>query len=41
MATGTSAEEILGEYPQLTMDDILACVAYASEMTRERTVHTA
>ena len=41
LATGTSAEEILEEYPQLTMDDILACVAYASEMTRERTVHTA
>ncbi len=41
LATGTSAEEILKEYPQLTMEDILACVAYGSEMTRERTVHTA
>jgi len=37
---GSSTEEILEEYPQL-MDDILASVAYASEMTRERTVHTA
>lgn len=41
LATGTSAEEILKEYPQLTMEDIRACVAYGSEMTRERTVHTA
>jgi len=30
LATGTSTEDILEEYPQLTMDDILACVAYAS-----------
>lgn len=41
LATGTSAEDILKDYPQLTMEDIRACVAYASEMTRERTVHTA
>jgi len=41
LATGTSPEEILKEYPQLSMEDILACVAYGSEMTRERTVHTA
>ncbi len=40
LATGTGAQEILEQYPQLTMDDIHACVAYASEMTRERTVHT-
>jgi uncharacterized protein (DUF433 family) len=40
MASGSTAEEILEEYPQLTREDIRACVAYASEMTRERTVHT-
>jgi uncharacterized protein (DUF433 family) len=36
-----SNEEILKEYPQLTLADIRACVAHGSEMTRERTVHTA
>jgi uncharacterized protein (DUF433 family) len=41
LATGSSAEEILEEYPQLTLEDIRACVAYGSEMTRERTVHNA
>lgn len=40
LATGMTTEEILKEYPQLTGQDIRACVAYASEMTRERTVHT-
>jgi uncharacterized protein (DUF433 family) len=39
LASGMSADEILVEYPQLTPDDIRACLAYASEMTRERTVH--
>ena len=38
LATGSTFDEILAEYPQLTEDDIRACLAYASEMTRERTV---
>jgi len=41
LASGMSVEEILNQYPQLTAEDIRACVAYGSEMTRERTVHTA
>jgi len=40
LASGTSTEEILRDYPQLVPEDVLACVAYASEMTRERTVRT-
>jgi uncharacterized protein (DUF433 family) len=40
LASGTTVEEILEDYPQLTADDVRACVAYGSEMTRERTVHT-
>ncbi|MBI4568335.1 MAG: DUF433 domain-containing protein [Planctomycetes bacterium] len=40
LASGTTAEEVLVEYPQICKEDILACIAYASEMTRERTVHT-
>ena len=38
LATGSTVDEILEQYPQLTVDDIRACLAYASEMTRERTV---
>ncbi|MBI5850324.1 MAG: DUF433 domain-containing protein [Planctomycetes bacterium] len=41
LASGMEVEEILRDYPQLTVEDIRACVAYGSEMTRERTVHTA
>jgi uncharacterized protein (DUF433 family) len=40
LASGMTTEEILNEYPQLTVEDIRACVAYGSEMTRGRTVHT-
>ena len=38
LASGMSAEEILREYPDLTGEDILACVAYGAEMARERYV---
>lgn len=38
LASGLSIEEILEEYPQLTRDDILACMAYGAEMSRERFV---
>ncbi len=30
LASGLSAEEIVQEYPQLTKEDVRACVAYAS-----------
>ena len=39
LAAGQSFEDVLAEYPQLTNEDLRACIAYASEMTRERTVH--
>jgi uncharacterized protein (DUF433 family) len=41
LAGGMSMDAILGDYPQLTLEDLLACIAFASEMTRERTVHVA
>lgn len=41
LASGVAQEEILREYPQLNADDIRACIAFGSEMTRERTVHVA
>ena len=41
LASGMTVDEVLAEYPQLSAEDIQACLAYASEMTRERTVHIA
>jgi uncharacterized protein (DUF433 family) len=38
LAGGTSTREILSDYPQLEEADILACIAYGSEMARERYV---
>ncbi len=39
LATGMSHEDIRAEYPELTDEDILACLAYAAD--RERRVLTA
>ncbi|MFZ4777082.1 MAG: DUF433 domain-containing protein [Terrimicrobiaceae bacterium] len=36
LANGMSTEEVLSEYPQLAREDILACIGYGSEMSRER-----
>ncbi|HLC15840.1 MAG TPA: DUF433 domain-containing protein [Thermodesulfovibrionia bacterium] len=36
LANGTSIEEILNEYPQLTKEDVLAAIAYGAEMSREK-----
>ena len=38
LAAGESAAEILENYPGLVENDILACIAYGSEMSRERYV---
>jgi uncharacterized protein (DUF433 family) len=38
MADGCTEAEILEQYPGLEPDDLRACIAYASEMTRERLV---
>jgi len=38
LANGISMEELIGEYPQLTIDDIRAAIAYGAEMSRERYV---
>ena len=38
MADGCTEEKILAQYPGLESDDLRACIAYASEMTRERLV---
>ncbi len=38
LASGATIEELLDDYPQLQRDDILACIAYGAEMSRERYV---
>jgi uncharacterized protein (DUF433 family) len=38
LASGMTVEEILAEYPQLTVEDIHAAIAYGAEMSRERYV---
>jgi uncharacterized protein (DUF433 family) len=39
LAAGMSHQEILADYPELTEDDIRACLAYAAD--RERRILTA
>jgi uncharacterized protein (DUF433 family) len=38
LASGMSIEELLEQYPGLHKVDILACIAYGAEMSRERYV---
>ncbi len=38
LASGSSAQEILAMYPGIELADIQACIAYGSEMSRERFV---
>ena len=38
LANGMTMNEILEEYPQLTIEDIRAVLSYGAEMTRERYV---
>ena len=39
LAGGMQITEVLDDYPQLTEEDIRACIAYGSEMSRERYVN--
>lgn len=36
LASGTTAAEVLKEYPQLIHEDVLAAIAYGSEAAREQ-----
>lgn len=38
LAGGMTPEEILENYPGLTLEDVQACIAYGAEMARERYV---
>lgn len=36
LANGDSVDDILAAYPDLSRDDVQACLAYAARMARER-----
>ena len=38
LAAGMTAEEIVEEYPTLTVEDVHAAIAYAAELAHERMV---
>jgi uncharacterized protein (DUF433 family) len=38
LAAGHSPEEIIVEYPSLTLEDVRACLHYAADLAHERTV---
>ena len=38
LAEGVTEAELLAAYPQLTIEDIRAALAYAAEMTKERVI---
>ena len=40
MAAGETAEELLAAYPQLTQEDVRACLAYAAALAGEEVVLT-
>lgn len=39
MASGMTPDEILKDYPALEPDDIKACLAYASIISRVKSIH--
>jgi uncharacterized protein (DUF433 family) len=41
LAAGMSHEEILSDYPELTEEDIRACLAYAADRERRASTATA
>ncbi len=38
LATGLDVDEILRSYPSLSREAVQACIAYAAELARERTL---
>jgi len=38
LAAGRSERDILADYPSLTREDVVACVAYAADLARDRFV---
>ena len=38
LASGATIPDVLKQYPGITEEDVLACIAYGAEMSRERYV---
>ncbi len=38
LAAGVGMDELLGSYPSLARNDVLATMAYAADLARDRTV---
>ena len=38
LASGATEQEVLADYPDLESDDLKACLAYATWLTREREI---
>lgn len=41
LADGMTPDEVLGEYPQITADDVRACLAYGSLLSAGRFIDVA
>ena len=39
LSAGMTSEEIIADYPAIEMDDIFACLAYASWLSNMKSVH--
>ncbi len=39
LSAGMTTDEILKDYPDLEKEDILACLAYASNITKVKSMH--
>ena len=40
LSSGMSIDEILEDYEDLTKEDILACLSYATKLTSVKSIHT-
>jgi uncharacterized protein (DUF433 family) len=38
LAAGMTTEEVLDDFPELTREDILACLAYAADAERKKLI---
>lgn len=39
LSAGMTHEEIIADYPAMEIDDIRACLAYASKLARVKSIH--
>ena len=39
LSSGMSFQEIMDDYPAIVIDDIKACLAYASRLTKIKSIH--